>query len=156
MSDDRIANITSTADSFSRVIKLKIKFRIAALQLGIRHSANQRDDDIPLPSASVPTSERRATVRRPLSLLSLRRRRSETTLGSGGRSRTFVAQAAMESCKTCTRTSRPYRYVWRTTLPRGIVALFPAAACIVVKMASIKVELFDKTTKGLKTHMFKK
>ena len=61
---------------------------------------DQPDDDIPLPSASVPTSERRATVRQPLSRSSLRRRRSETTLGSEGRSRTSVVQAATETSKT--------------------------------------------------------
>ena len=43
MSKTRIVDIIECVDKSSRVIKLKIRLRLTALQFGIRHSANKPD-----------------------------------------------------------------------------------------------------------------
>ena len=43
MSEPRIVNIMEFLDRSSRVINLKIRLRMTALQFGIRHSANKPD-----------------------------------------------------------------------------------------------------------------
>ena len=43
MSEPRIVNIIEFLDRSSRVINLKIKLRMTALQFGIRHSTNKPD-----------------------------------------------------------------------------------------------------------------
>ena len=43
MSETRIMDIIELVDKSSRVINLKIRLRMTALQFGIRHSANKPD-----------------------------------------------------------------------------------------------------------------
>ena len=43
MSETRIVDIIEFVDKSSRVINLKIRLRLTALQFGIRHSANEPD-----------------------------------------------------------------------------------------------------------------
>ena len=43
MSESRIVDIIEFVDKSSRVINLKIRLRMTALQFGIRHSANKPD-----------------------------------------------------------------------------------------------------------------
>ena len=43
MSEARIVDIIEFVDKSSRVINLKIRLRMTALQFGIRHSANKPD-----------------------------------------------------------------------------------------------------------------
>ena len=44
MSESRIVAIIEFVDKSSRVINLKIRLRMTALQFGIRHSANKPDE----------------------------------------------------------------------------------------------------------------